>query len=144
MSANGTSIEEEFEVVKLIENNTPFSMLLGKPWIDKDQARRKEEEVLEQNKQELKNFMARRIAHLIEEQENQGKLFQTRDLNVKVGRTLEDHKRLKYLFQIQMKYYLSFLGKNLNNAKLLCQKKIRIGMEKGITRRSSLEKRIES
>jgi hypothetical protein len=37
--------------------------------------------------------MARRIAHLIEEQENQAKLFQTRDLDVEVGRTLEDpHK----------------------------------------------------
>ena len=42
-------------------------MLLGKTWIEKDQARRKEEEVLEQKKQELKYFMTRRIAHLIEE-----------------------------------------------------------------------------
>jgi hypothetical protein len=31
MSANGTSTEEEFEVVKFIENNVPFDMLLGKP-----------------------------------------------------------------------------------------------------------------
>jgi hypothetical protein len=31
MSANGTLIEEEFEVVKFIENNAPFFMLLGKP-----------------------------------------------------------------------------------------------------------------
>jgi hypothetical protein len=38
---------------------------------------------------------------------------------------------LQYLFQIQMKYY-SFLTKNITNAKLLCQKKIRIRMEKGI------------
>jgi hypothetical protein len=30
MSAHGTSTEEEFEVVKFIENNTPFAMLLGK------------------------------------------------------------------------------------------------------------------
>ena len=51
MSAHGTSIEEDFEVVKFIENNAPFAMLLGKPWIEKDQAKRKEEEVLEQNKQ---------------------------------------------------------------------------------------------
>ena len=29
--AHGTSIEEEFEVVKFIENNAPFAMLLGKP-----------------------------------------------------------------------------------------------------------------
>jgi hypothetical protein len=67
MSAHGTSIEEEFEVVKFIENNAPFAMVLGKPWIEEDQARRKEEEVLEQKKQELKDFMTRRIAHLVEE-----------------------------------------------------------------------------
>jgi hypothetical protein len=67
MSAHGTSTEEEFEVVKFIENNALFSMLLGKPWIEGDRARRKEEEVLEQKKQELKDFMTRRIAHLIEE-----------------------------------------------------------------------------
>jgi hypothetical protein len=70
MSVHGTSVEEEFEVVKFIENNTPFSMLLGKPWIERDQTRRKEEEFLEQKKQELKDFMTRRIADLIEEYEN--------------------------------------------------------------------------
>jgi hypothetical protein len=37
--------------------------------------------------------MARRIAHLIEEQENRAKLFQTRDLDVEVGRTLEDPQK---------------------------------------------------
>jgi hypothetical protein len=31
MSAHGTSTEEEFEIIKFVENNTPFSMLLGKP-----------------------------------------------------------------------------------------------------------------
>jgi hypothetical protein len=67
MNANGTSIEEEFEVVKFIEGNAPFTMLLGKPWIERDQARRKEEEVLKQQKKELKEFVTRRIAHLIEE-----------------------------------------------------------------------------
>jgi hypothetical protein len=36
MSAHGTSIEEEFEVVKFIKNNSPFAMLLGKTWIEKD------------------------------------------------------------------------------------------------------------
>jgi hypothetical protein len=36
MSAHGTLIEEEFEVVKFIENNTPLAMLLGKLWIEKD------------------------------------------------------------------------------------------------------------
>jgi hypothetical protein len=30
MSAHGTSTEEEFEVIKIIENNAPFVMLLGK------------------------------------------------------------------------------------------------------------------
>jgi hypothetical protein len=57
MSSHGTLTEEDFEVVKFIENNTPFTMLLGKPWIEKDRARRKEEEVLEHKKQELKDFM---------------------------------------------------------------------------------------
>jgi hypothetical protein len=67
MSDHGSSIEEDFEVVKFIENSAPFAMSLGKPWIGKDQARRKEEEVLEQKEQELKDFMTRKIAHLIEE-----------------------------------------------------------------------------
>jgi hypothetical protein len=105
MNSNGTSKEEDFEIVKFIENNAPFAMLLGKPWIEGDQARWKEEEVLEKKKQELKYFMTRRIAHLIEEQENRPKLIKTRDLDVEAGRTLEAHIILKYLFQIQMKYY---------------------------------------
>jgi hypothetical protein len=67
MSSHGTLTKEEFEVVKFIENNVPFAMLLGKPWIEGDQAKRKEEEVLEQKKQELKDFMTRRITHFIEE-----------------------------------------------------------------------------
>jgi hypothetical protein len=51
MSAHGTLTEEEFEIVKFVENNAPFSILLGKTWIDKDQIRRKqEEEDLEQKK----------------------------------------------------------------------------------------------
>jgi hypothetical protein len=44
MSSHGTSTKEKFEVVKFIENNAPFSMLLGKTWIEKDQIRRKQEE----------------------------------------------------------------------------------------------------
>ena len=44
VNANGTSIKEYFEIIKFIENNAPFTMLLGKPWIERDQARRKEEE----------------------------------------------------------------------------------------------------
>jgi hypothetical protein len=39
--------------------------------MEKDQIRRKQEdEDLEQKEQELRDFMARRIAHLLEEQEN--------------------------------------------------------------------------
>jgi hypothetical protein len=71
MSSHGTSTEEEFEIVKFVENNAPFAILLGKTWIEKDQIRRKqEEEDLEQKKKELRDFMARRIMHLLEEQEN--------------------------------------------------------------------------
>jgi hypothetical protein len=74
MSAHGASTKEDFEVVRFIEKNAPFALLLGKTWIEKDQTRRKEEEALEQKKQELKDFMNRRIAHLIKEQENRLKL----------------------------------------------------------------------
>ena len=88
MSSHGTSIEEEFEVVKFIEDNAPFTMLLRKPWIERDHARREEKEVLEHKKQELKDFMTRRITHLIEEQNNKSKLFNTIDLDVEVARTL--------------------------------------------------------
>jgi hypothetical protein len=49
MNSNGTLTEEDFEIIRFIENNAPFTMLQGKPWTEKDQARRKEEEeVLEQ------------------------------------------------------------------------------------------------
>ena len=44
MNANGTSTEEDFEIIKFIEDNTPFTILLGKPWVERDQARKKEEE----------------------------------------------------------------------------------------------------
>jgi hypothetical protein len=91
MNANGTLTSEYFEIIKFIENNAPFTMLLGKPWIERDQARRQEEEKnLEQKKQELKEFMTRRITHLIEEQKNRSKLFNTRDMDVEVARTLEE------------------------------------------------------
>jgi hypothetical protein len=42
MNANGTLTEEDFEIVKFIENSAPFTMLLGKPRIERNQARRKE------------------------------------------------------------------------------------------------------
>jgi len=35
MSAHVTLIEEEFEIVKFVENNSPFAILLGKTWIEK-------------------------------------------------------------------------------------------------------------
>jgi hypothetical protein len=66
-------------------------MLIGKPWIDREQTRRKEEgEVLEQRKQELKDFMTRRIAHLIKEQKSGSQLFNTSNSDVEAKRTLED------------------------------------------------------
>jgi hypothetical protein len=84
------------EVFKFIEDNAPFTMLLGKPWIERDQARRKEEEeVLEQKKQELKYFMTRRITHLIEEQKKRSNLFIIREPNVKAARTLEDPQKIE-------------------------------------------------
>jgi hypothetical protein len=68
MTVNGTSTEEYFEIIKFIEDNALFTMLLGKPWIDRDQARQKEEEeVLEQQKQEFQDVMTRRITQLIKE-----------------------------------------------------------------------------
>jgi hypothetical protein len=57
MNSHGTSTEEEFEIVKFIENNAPFAMFLGKTWIEKDQIRRKqEEEALEQKKKRIKRL----------------------------------------------------------------------------------------
>jgi hypothetical protein len=44
MSAHGTLTEEEFKIVKFVENNTPFSIFLGKTWIEKDHIQRKQEE----------------------------------------------------------------------------------------------------
>jgi hypothetical protein len=84
MTVNGTSTNEYFEIIKFIEENTPFMMLLGKPWMEKDQAKKKEEEkVLQKRRQEIKTFMTRRIAHLIEEQENKSKLINTRNPVIK-------------------------------------------------------------
>ena len=36
MIAHGTSTEEEFRVIKFVENNAPFSLLIGRTWIEKD------------------------------------------------------------------------------------------------------------
>jgi hypothetical protein len=95
MSAHGTSTEEEFDIVKFVEDNIPFAILLGKTWVGKDQIRRKqEEEALEQKKKELRDVIARRITHLLEEQEDNSKLPMTRDLTIENERTREDLKLL--------------------------------------------------
>jgi hypothetical protein len=39
MNVNRTSTEEDFEIIKFIEDNTPFTMLIGKYWIDRARAR---------------------------------------------------------------------------------------------------------
>jgi hypothetical protein len=44
MTINETSTKEDFEIINFIEDSAPFTMLLGKPWIDRAQARQKEEE----------------------------------------------------------------------------------------------------
>jgi hypothetical protein len=47
---HGTSTEEEFEVIRFVEENAPFPLLLGMAWIEMDQIRRKEEEEATENK----------------------------------------------------------------------------------------------
>jgi hypothetical protein len=71
MNINGTLTEEDFEIIKFVEDIALFTMLIGKPWIDRTQSIQKEEDKdLEQKKQDLKDFMTRRITQLIEEHEN--------------------------------------------------------------------------
>jgi hypothetical protein len=66
--------KEEFEVIKFVENNTPFPLLVGNTWIEKDQIKRKaEEESTEEKKQELRDLIARKIERLIQEQEDKSK-----------------------------------------------------------------------
>jgi hypothetical protein len=36
MNANGTSTDKYFEIIKFIEDRAPFTMLLGRPWIERD------------------------------------------------------------------------------------------------------------
>jgi hypothetical protein len=68
MMAHETLTEEEFEIIKFVENNAPFEFLLGNTWIEKVQIRRKtKEEATEQKKQELRDFIARKIERLIQE-----------------------------------------------------------------------------
>ena len=94
MSTHGTSTEEEIEVIIFIEDRAPFPALLGKIWIEKDQIQKKEEkEALEQKKQELMEFMSRRISYLMKEQEDRPKPLNTRDLGIKVIRALEEPQK---------------------------------------------------
>jgi hypothetical protein len=96
MTVNGTSTEEDFEIIKFVEDTTPFTMLIGKPWIDREQARRREEEkALEQKKQELKDFMTRRIMHLIEEQKRRSQIFNISTSGVEAKRTIEDLQKIE-------------------------------------------------
>jgi hypothetical protein len=39
MTVNGTSTKEDFVIIKFTEDNAPFTMLLGKPCINRDQVR---------------------------------------------------------------------------------------------------------
>jgi hypothetical protein len=71
-------------------------MLIGKPWIDREKSRHKEEEeVLEQKKQELKDFKTRRIVHFIEEQKRKSQIFNTINSDVKDKITLEDTQKIE-------------------------------------------------
>jgi galactokinase len=93
MMVHETSTEEEFEIIKFVENNAPFALLLGKTWIEKDYIRRKaEEEATEQKKQELRDFIARKIERLI--QEDKSKQQRAREVVVEVERTQEGLKNL--------------------------------------------------
>jgi len=92
---HGTSTEEEFEVIKFVEKNTPFQLLLRKNWIEEDQIRRKaEEEATEKKNQELKDFIDIKIDRLIEEREIKSKQQNARELVVKVERVQEGLKDL--------------------------------------------------
>jgi hypothetical protein len=53
MISHGASTEEKFEVIKFVENNTPFALFLGKTWIEKDEIQKKAEE--ETTKKKKKN-----------------------------------------------------------------------------------------
>jgi hypothetical protein len=65
---HGTLNKEEFEIIKFVENNAPYPILLGNNWIVKDHIKRKEEEEAAENKkQEPRDFIARKIDRLIEE-----------------------------------------------------------------------------
>jgi hypothetical protein len=95
VTIHGTSTEEEFEVIRFVENNVPFPLLLGKTWIEKDQITMKaEEEATEKKKKELRDFIARKTDRMIEEQEVKLKQQKERELAVEVERMQEGLKEL--------------------------------------------------
>jgi hypothetical protein len=95
MISHETSTEEDFEVIRFVENNAPFPLLLGKTWIEKDQIRRQaEEEATEKKKKELRDFIARRIDRLIEEREVESKQQNEREVVVNFERAQEGLKDL--------------------------------------------------
>jgi hypothetical protein len=96
MTVNGTSTKEDFEIIKFVEDNARFTMLIGKPYIDREWARQREEaKVLEQKKQELKDFMTRRIAHLMQKQKSRSQIFNISTSDGEAGRTLEDSQKIE-------------------------------------------------
>jgi hypothetical protein len=97
-SAHGTSTEEGFEVIKFVENNAPFAILLERTWIERDHIRRREEEeAMEHKKQELRDLMAKRIVRLIQEHEDKSKQLRARDLATEFERTQEGLKNLSMM-----------------------------------------------
>jgi hypothetical protein len=90
MIAHEMSTKEDFEVIRFVENNAPFPLLLVKTWIEKDQIRRQaEEESTEKKRQELRDFIARRIDRLIEEREVESKRQNKREVVVNFERAQE-------------------------------------------------------
>jgi hypothetical protein len=74
MIAHETSTEEDIEVIRFVEDSSPFPLLFSKNWNEKDHIRRKaEEETKEQKKKELKDLIAKKIKRIIQEQEDKSK-----------------------------------------------------------------------
>jgi hypothetical protein len=74
MIAHGASTEEEFEVIKFVDNSTPFSLLFGNPWIEKYQIRgKKKRKPQNRKRQESRDFITRKIARLVQEKEDKSK-----------------------------------------------------------------------
>jgi hypothetical protein len=95
MISHGTSTEEEFEVIKFVENNAPFPLLLGKTWIKKDWIRRKaKEEATKKKNKELRDLIARRIDQLVEEREVESKQQNEREVDINFEREQEGLKDL--------------------------------------------------